>query len=105
MKASEACDRRVRKVDPGARDERKRQWGRRGEERVFHRERELLIAAGGEDLARKVEWTSQERGDGAGYDIASFTPEGASRRIEVTTTNGPAQTPFYMSENERLFSE
>ncbi|HMO73990.1 MAG TPA: DUF3883 domain-containing protein [Sphingopyxis sp.] len=104
-KTTEALERLVRKFDPAERDARNRQLGRSGEELVFHHERELLIAAGRDDLARKVEWTSQERGDGTGYDIASFRPDGASRLIEVKTTNGPAKTPFYMSENERLFSE
>ena len=104
-KTTDALERLVRKFDPAARDARNRQLGRSGEERVFHYERELLIAAGREDLARKVEWTSLERGDGAGYDIASFTPGGTLRLIEVKTTDGPAKTPFYISENERLFSE
>lgn len=104
-KTTDALERLVRKFDPAERDARNRHLGRCGEERVFHFERELLIAAGREDLARSVEWTSQERGDGAGYDIASFAPDGSVRLIEVKTTNGPAKTPFYMSENERLFSE
>ena len=104
VKTTPALERLVRKFDPAERDARNRQLGRSGEELVFHHERELLIANGRNDLARKVEWTSQERGDGAGYDIASFAPDGSSRLIEVKTTNGPAKTPFFMSENERLFS-
>lgn len=105
IKTTQALERLVRKFDPAERDARNRSLGKSGEERVFHYEREQLIAAGRDDLARKVEWTSQERGDGAGYDIASFAPDGSSRLLEVKTTNGPAKTPFYMSENERLFSE
>lgn len=104
-KTTEALDRLVRKFDPAERDARNRQLGRRGEELVFHYERQQLAAAGRDDLARKVEWTSQERGDGAGYDIASFTTDGSLRLIEVKTTNGPAKTPFFLSESERLFSE
>jgi hypothetical protein len=45
------------------------------------------------------------RGDGAGYDIRSFEPDGRERLIEVKTTNGPAKTPFFLSENERAFSD
>lgn len=104
-KTTEALDRLVRKFDPAERDARNRQLGRRGEEMVLHHERHQLVAAGRDDLARKVEWTSEERGDGAGYDIASFMADGSRRLIEVKTTNGPAKTPFYLSENERLFSE
>ncbi|MFN4358043.1 DUF3883 domain-containing protein [Sphingopyxis alaskensis] len=104
-KTTEALERLLRKFDPAERDARNRQLGRSGEELVFHHERELLHAAGRHDLARKVEWTAQERGDGAGYDIASFAPDGSPRLIEVKTTNGPAKTPFFMSENERMFSE
>lgn len=105
VKTTPALERLVRKFDPAERDARNRNLGKSGEELVFHHERERLIAAGRNDLARKIEWTSQERGDGAGYDIASFATDGSSRLIEVKTTNGSAKTPFYMSENERLFSE
>jgi len=104
-KAAARLQRLVRKFDPAARDARNRKLGYLGEEAVFHHERENLQAAGRSDLARKVQWTSQELGDGAGYDIFSFTPDGGERLIEVKTTNGPARTPFFLSENERLFSE
>lgn len=61
--------------------------------------------AGREDLARKVRWVSEEDGDGAGYDIASFTPDGRERLIEVKTTNGWERTPFYISRNELAVAE
>lgn len=69
------------------------------------RERHELRTAGRDDLAHKVEWTSEVRGDGAGYDIRSFELDGRERLIEVKTTNGPAKTPFFLSENERTFSD
>src|SRR5690606_34957675 len=101
----DAVRRLIRKFDPAARDARNRALGKRGEELVFQRERLHLISAGRADLARKIEWTSEVRGDGAGYDIRSFNPDGSERLIEVKTTNGAALTPFYLSENERTFSE
>lgn len=52
-----------------------------------------------------MRWVSAEDGDGAGYDIRSFDPAGAERLIEVKTTTGHKQTPFFISENERAFSE
>lgn len=104
-KAAARLQRLVRKFDPAARDARNRKLGYLGEEAVFHHEREKLQAVGRPDLAKKVLWTSQEIGDGAGYDIFSFSPDGSERLIEVKTTNGPARTPFFLSENERLFSE
>lgn len=60
----------------------------------------MLKAAGRYDLLDKVRWVSEEDGDGAGYDIASFTPEGQPRLIEVKTTNGWDRTPFFISRNE-----
>ena len=68
-------------------------------------EQSHLKANGRADLAREVEWTSEERGDGAGYDIRSFALDGSERLIEVKTTNGTAKTPFFLSENERAFSD
>jgi len=95
----------VRKFDPAERDARNRKLGKQGEELVYIREQHELRAAGRDDLARKVEWTSVVRGDGAGYDIRSFELGGRERLIEVKTINGPAKTPFFLSENERAFSD
>lgn len=90
----------ARKYDVAGRDEKNRTLGRAGEERVMVHEQSVLTSAGREDLARKVRWVSEEDGDGAGYDIASFTPEGQARLIEVKTTNGWERTPFHISRNE-----
>ncbi|MBP1884976.1 DUF3883 domain-containing protein [Sinorhizobium mexicanum] len=90
----------ARRFDVAGRDERNRSLGKAGEERVFHHERAHLQASGRRDLAAKVRWVSQEDGDGAGYDIASFAPNGSPRLIEVKTTNGWERTPFYISRNE-----
>lgn len=90
----------ARKFDVAGRDERNRTLGRAGEERVLLHERATLQAAGRGDLARKVRWVSQEDGDGAGYDIASFAQDGRPRLIEVKTTNGWERTPFHITRNE-----
>ncbi len=90
----------ARKFDVAGRDERNRALGRAGEERVLAHERASLRSAGRDDLARKVHWVSEEDGDGAGYDIASFAPDGQSRLIEVKTTNGWERTPFHITRNE-----
>jgi hypothetical protein len=95
----------ARKFDVAGRDERNRALGRAGEECVVAHERSALKVAGRDDLARKVRWVSEEDGDGAGYDIASFTPDGWERLIEVKTTNGWERTPFYISRNELAVAE
>lgn len=104
-KETEALRRLIRKFDPAARDARNRKLGKQGEELVLEHERIRLLTAGRNDLERKLEWTSEVRGDGAGYDIRSFELDGTERLIEVKTTNGSALTPFFLSENERAFSE
>lgn len=90
----------ARKFDVAARDERNRTLGKAGEERVLRHERDSLTAAGREDLADQIRWISDEDGDGAGYDIASFNADGRQRLIEVKTTNGWDRTPFHISRNE-----
>ena len=90
----------ARKFDVAGRDERNRALGRAGEERVLAHERIVLASAGRHDLARKIRWVSEMDGDGAGYDIASFSPEGNQRLIEVKTTNGWERTPFQITRNE-----
>ena len=95
----------ARKSDVAGRDERNRVLGRAGEERVLAYERSVLRSAGRDDLARKVRWVSEEDGDGAGYDIASFEQDGRSRLIEVKTTNGWDRTPFHITRNELAVAE
>lgn len=95
----------ARKFDVAGRDERNRNLGKAGEERVLAHERAMLVSAGREDLARKIRWISEEEGDGAGFDIASFEPGGRPRRIEVKTTNGWERTPFHISRNELAAAE
>ena len=90
----------AKKFDVAARDERNRALGKAGEERVLKHERDALTASGREDLARQIRWVSEEDGDGAGYDIASFDADGRQRLIEVKTTNGWERTPFHVSRNE-----
>jgi hypothetical protein len=95
----------ARKYDVAGRDERNRVLGRAGEELVLFHERASLRSEGRDDLARKVRWVSDEDGDGAGYDIASFTADGRSRLIEVKTTNGWERTPFHITRNELAVAE
>lgn len=101
----EQIQRIARRFDVAGRDERNRALGDAGEERVFHHERQILVQSGRKDLARRVRWVSKEDGDGAGYDIFSFTSEGRERLIEVKTTNGWERTPFHISRNELEVAE
>ena len=88
------------RFDPAEADARNRELGRAGEERVLDFELWTLRSAGRGDLAEKVRWTSQEDGDEAGYDIASFKPDGRPRLLEVKTTNGWERSAFHISRNE-----
>ena len=93
-------ERLIRKFNPVERDFRNRKLGRDGEELVFHHERQRLKQLDRPDLARKVQWISEELGDGAGYDILSFDVHGKERLVEVKTTVGADITPFYITRNE-----
>jgi hypothetical protein len=68
-------------------------------------EHAALSRVGRADLARRIRWVSEELGDGAGYDIASFEPDGRSRLIEVKTTKGWEWTPFHITRNELAVAE
>jgi hypothetical protein len=87
------------------RDLRLRTLGEAGERWVSQVERLELEAVGRQDLAARVEWTAKERGDGFGYDIASFDPDGTPIQIEVKTTNLGRRAPFYVTRNEVKRSE
>lgn len=95
----------ARRFDVAERDARNRALGRAGEERIVFHERSSLVAAGRDDLAERVRWVSDQDGDGAGYDIASFETDGRERLIEVKTTNGWERTPFHISRNELAVAE
>ena len=95
----------ARRFDAAGRAERNRALGRAGEERVLRHEKAVLVQAGRSDLAKSVRWVSEEDGDGAGYDIQSFSPEGRIRLIEVKTTTGWERTPFYITRNELTVAE
>ena len=101
----EIIKRLVRKFNPAERDFLNRQLGYKGEEMVFKFEQQRLKQIDRPDLARKVRWTSQEEGDGAGYDILSFDPKGSERFLEVKTTVGSQTAPFYLTRNELSFSK
>lgn len=47
---------------------------------------------------------SVDEGDGLGYDIRSFEPDGTERYIEVKSTTFGERTPFFVSANEVRFS-
>lgn len=95
----------AKKYDIAGRDLRNQALGRAGESFALAHERHTLTHAGRGDLAQEVRWVADEDGDGAGYDISSFTPDGGSRLIEVKTTNGWERTPFHITRNELAVAE
>ena len=95
----------LHRLDPAARDARARKLGEAGEKFLFHAEQNRLSSIGRDDLAEKVRWVAKEDGDGAGYDILSFSKSGEARWLEVKTTNGPYMTPFWITGNELRVSE
>jgi hypothetical protein len=89
--------------DHAEQDAKNRRLGLAGELAVIEGERRSLLASGRQDLADRILHVAKIEGDGAGYDIRSFTPEGEDKFIEVKTTRGGAQTAFYVSANEVRF--
>lgn len=96
---------RLARFDFVARDAANRDLGRRGEEFVLEFERKRVHDGGRRDLAKRIEWTSQVRGDGAGYDIHSYDLDGSPRLIEVKTTGLGKYFPFNVTANEVRCSE
>jgi len=85
-------------------DARNRMLGKAGEELVVKEEKKALIIAGRNDLAEKVSHVAVVEGDGAGYDVRSYSPTGAVKHIEVETTRSGINTSFYITSNEVAFS-
>lgn len=87
-----------------AREARNRSLGVAGEEFVLAYERNRLKSLGVPRLGDKVEQVSRTKGDGLGFDVLSFEPDGRERFIEVKTTAFGKETPFFISRNETEFS-
>lgn len=102
---------RMRKTpDWGLRDSKNRELGLAGEKLVLEMEIKKLKASGRKDLADKVVHVSAVQGDGAGYDILSYDPNGDDpngkpKYIEVKTTKSSSRASFFISPNEIKFSE
>ncbi len=79
--------------------------GKAGEKFILEIEKNKLKNADRNDLAEKVEWTSDVKGDGTGYDILSYDTNGNEIYIEVKTTKLGKYSKFYISSNEIEFSK
>lgn len=89
-------------------NKRNQKIGDLGERLVFDYEKSRLEAAGVVDIDKKLIRTSENSKYGNAYpcDIVSVDLEtGESVYIEVKTTRYNAETPFFISEEERAFSE
>jgi Domain of unknown function (DUF3883) len=90
--------------DHGEQDARNRRLGLAGEMAVLESERQALLQSGRPDLADRLLHVAKVEGDGAGYDIRSFTIEGEEKFVEVKATRSGAETPFYVSFHEVRFA-
>ncbi len=86
-----------------------RNLGSAGEQFVLDYEKHRLIQAGRDDLAKRIEWSSKEKGDGLGFDILSYSlaenrDDHREMYIEVKTTSRGKFQPFFVTENELAFS-
>ena len=95
---------RIAKINFIEKEQRNKVLGFNGEQLVLEYEKWRLGAIGKEKFIDKVEWISEEQGDGAGFDILSKNNNGTDRYIEVKTTKLGKLTPIYLSRNELKFS-
>lgn len=93
------------KKDYLAREAENRSLGLAGEEFVTQYEHWRLVQLGQHTLADRVEHVSNTKGDGLGYDVLSFEPDGQEKYIEVKTTAFGKETPFLVSRNEIALSK
>lgn len=78
--------------------------GELGERIVLQFEKENLQKLGCPDLAEKVFLTRDKLGNTAPFDIQSYTPKGDIKYIEVKTTTGNKNIPFFLSMRELNFA-
>lgn len=102
--ASPPYKRRAIRRDFLERESRNRSLGKAGEEFIVDFERWQLLKLGLGQLADKVDHVAKSQGDGLGYDVLSFEPNGRERFIEVKTTAFGEETPFFVTSNELSFA-
>lgn len=96
----------IRKRDYGSELKRNTKQGKLTEEIAFEIEKERLLNDPMlKDYVKKMKHTSVAEGDGAGYDIQSFYYDRELKAvceyfIEVKSTTGGIDAPFFMSDNE-----
>jgi hypothetical protein len=100
-----AYARRAVKRDYFERESRNRSLGKAGELFIVQFEQWRLAQLGVGQLADGVRHVAEVDGDGLGYDVLSFEPDGRERFIEVKTTAHDAATPFFVSSNEVAFAK
>jgi hypothetical protein len=98
----------ARKIDWEKARDRNNEIGDQGEEFALEFEINRLVETLSIERTKamqNVQHLSRLQGDGLGYDIFSINEAGSPRYIEVKTTSGGFNQPFYMSKNERNFFE
>jgi len=78
--------------------------GLAGELFVVNFEKAYLLHSEKPYLSEKVEHIAVTQGDGAGFDIHSYNPDGSDKFIEAKTTRFGQYTPFFATRNEVGFS-
>lgn len=94
----------AQKVDYEMINKEKKLIGNSGEEFVY-RDQINFVRKYAPEYESSVRHVSKLDGDGAGYDISSFDKDKKIVYIEVKTTTGRKETPFYMSATEYAFFE
>lgn len=94
----------ARKMDFEKINRDKKIIGNAGEKLVYNDQIEFVKRHAPEYL-ESVRHVSKLDGDGAGYDICSFNADKKLVYIEVKSTTGKKETPFYMSASEYEFYE
>lgn len=93
----------ARKVDWELINKTKNLIGSSGEQIAMAYEINYLIQNEKNELAEKVKNVSKDVGDGLGYDILSYFPDGREKYIEVKSTSKDYGQSFFMSSNELTF--
>lgn len=93
----------ARKIDWDKVNQQRGLTGSQGEKIAMAIERDYLIQIGYSELADKVKNVSKEIGDGLGYDILSYFPDGREKYIEVKSSTKANGQSFHLSSNELSF--